>query len=227
MEEKDKDGIENTTPNTDINKDGEITPEKIKELKDTVTGLVEELKVERTKKQFLEELVKSKEEPVKVVPTPDDESTKIANVVKSILNQDKVEKAKSNKIEAFNSFILENKEFHPDNDITGLKRKALEEKLNEFNTENIFEVDSFKSKIKDAYRLLGGSDTNPETDKEIKNPYSSSPSSRVTPRVTPSDEFSSKELKLINQGTISKEKLAKLKKLDPDYVEGLLQYVRD
>ena len=40
-EEEKKDSIKNTDPNTDIKKEDEITPEKIKELKETVSGLVQ------------------------------------------------------------------------------------------------------------------------------------------------------------------------------------------
>lgn len=218
----------NPIPADKPNEGGEEIAKEVTELKEKLTNVVEELKKERQEKGMYKELLDKAKETPESPKTPDAEVDKIVNVVKEVLNQEKASKAKTNKQVAFERFITENKEFHPENDITGLKRKALEDKIaRRFNTDGLSEVEDFEQVIREAHILLKNNDSSFEVSKEVKNPYSTTPVSKTTPTVKDDKNLSVKEKKLIEQGSITLEKLLKLKETRPEFLEGLLEYVRD
>ena len=170
-EEKNKD------TNVDID---ETTKNQITELNSKISNVVEELKKEREQKNVYKDMLDSINNK-KETPPENQEVDKVKNIIREVLNEENVAKAKTNKQVAFEKFIAEHKDFHPDNDPTGLKREALQKKFNAFNPDGLTTVEDFYSVTKDAYILLRGNDTNADTFKEIPNPYSSTKTSTVTP----------------------------------------------
>ena len=219
MEDNNKDGVLET-PNTDIDKDEPQKSAREIELESTVANLVEEMKELRKKKEL--------EVPTKIeTPKEDDEVTKIANVVEQVLNRKNESVAKTNKQVAMESFISANKEFHPENDPTGLKRQALEEKINRFNTSGLFEAKDFYAVIEEASILLGKNDKSQKTFKEEQNPYSSQSFATTQPKSIPSNELTQKEQRLVDLGKTTKEKLLKIKASQPGFYDSLMASIRD
>lgn len=203
--------------------------QKIAELEKTNTNLVEEIKEDRKKRQGLEEdigvLKTTIEQSVKTNESNPEES-KIQSVVKEVLKSNDASRAKQNKTVALEKFITENKEFHSENDPTGIKREALEKKLKSFNTEGMTEVEDFVTVIGDAKTLLGqdtGSKTT--TEEEVKNPYSSTSKSTPSPKEAVDQDLNPKEQKLIARNGYTKEKYLELKTKMPDFVSRLLANV--
>jgi hypothetical protein len=208
--------------NMNANGDESISKEEADELKKALANTVEELKVLRKKNQELTE-----KPPVVTPPNPDDEATKIAKVVKQILTDEKMSNAKTNKQVAFEKFITENKEFHPDNDPTGLKRQALETKLSRFNTDDIIDMGEYYDVIKEAQLLLTKNDSSSNTSKDIPNPYSSSSQSRVAPQKVVISELNPKEEALVKRGSATKEQILKMRVEKPAFLASLLERVHD
>jgi len=195
--------------------------ELMKKLADTNKALLEEVKTLRGANKDLKEKTETKE-----VPATDPEESKIASVVQKVLSQEKAQNAETNKQVAFEKFVTEHKEFHPDNDPTGLKLQALKNKFNNFNTNGIMSTEGFMAVIRDAHTLLGNNDKTPETQREIDNPYSSNPESKGgSTKQLPDTDLSSVEKKLIESGKVTKEKLLKLKSSQPGFYKQLINSV--
>lgn len=213
----------NKVPEENTNDNGgESTSEEVAKLKESLNSVVDELKELRIKNRELTE--KPTEE---TKPTVDDETTKIVNVVKQLLTEEKVSKAKTNKQVAFEKFITDNKDFHPENDPTGLKRQALENKIARFNTEGITESEDFYTVFREANILLGGNDGRTKTSEDVQNPYSSTSQSKIVPQKNDDAELSPKEKVLVSRGSATKEQILKLRETRPSYLASLLQNVRD
>lgn len=211
----DNDG--NPIPEENTNEET-ITPEEAKRLKDAEVSLLAEVVDLRKKNRDLTE----KKEPKIETPVVEDEATKLANAVKKVLTEEKMENVKSEKKLAFERFITEHKEFHPDNDPTGLKRQALEEKLKDYNTE-VMSLDKFYDVIGEAQLLLTGD--NKSNTNRIANPYSSSAPSRLMPKVVVNDKLTPQERKLVDRGSATEEYILKLREKRPHYLRQLLANV--
>ena len=201
---------------------------EIETLKQDKASLTSEIKEVRQEKGALKEDVEALKEAVANTPpiTPDpDEKIDVKATVESILAGRESSRAKSNKKTAIEKFVGENKEFLPDNDPTGLKRDALEKAMNRLNLSDAIEVEDFTKLIKDAERLLGRTDTTTETaeEKEIKNPYASSSSSKSTPTVVVDKDLLPEEKDVIEAHGFSKEKFLRLKERYPEYIQSLLK----
>jgi hypothetical protein len=205
-----------------------IIDEKEKEAAKVNAGLVEELKDLRLKLGITEGLLKEKSE-VKPEVDPNkvltDEEKLEALLDKKIKERDALN-AQANKKAAFEKFIMDNKEFSPENDPTGLKRDALQKKVNQFNVDSLTKVEEFLSVIGDAKTLLLGNDSTVDTTKD-KNPYSNPGKTQPNPDGKKEDILTLKELKLAQTTGKTKEQILKLKIKNPEYLAGLLQYVRD
>ena len=205
-----------------------VIDEKEKEAAKVNAQLVEEIKQLRLEKSIAEGLLKEKsEKKLEVDPNKaltDDE--KIEALLDKKLKEKAALDAQANKKAAFEKFVAENKEFSPDNDPTGLKRDALQKKFNQFNTGELSTVGEFLSVIGEAKILLLGNDNQADTTRE-KNLYSNPPKTPNIPPNKKNEELTSKELKLIQQSGVTKEKIMKLKANNPEYLAGLLEYVRD
>jgi len=189
--------------------------------------LVDEIKDLRLKLGISEALLKDKEE--KKPETPPGELTdeqRLEALLDKKLNEKAASDAKANKKAAFEKFIAENKEFNPDNDSTGLKRDALQKKLDRFNTEGLFSVNEFLTVIGEAKTLLLGNDNQADTTKD-KNPYSNPQRSPNTPEGKRDEGLTPRELKLAQITGKTKEQILKLKLKNPEFLAGLMDYVRD
>jgi DNA-binding phage protein len=206
---------------------------KVTDVKDTEVakvneGLVEQIKELRLKLGVTEGLLKEKEQnsgfdPNKVLT----DEEKLEALLDKKLKEKAALDAKANKIAAFEKFIRENKEFDPGNDPTGLKRDALQKKFNQFNTDGLSKVEEFLPLIREAKILLLGNDSPVDTTKGDLNPYSNPGKTYNNPPVNKSTELTPKELKLAQQTGKTREQILKLKLSNPEYLEGLLSYVRD
>lgn len=192
------------------------------------SNLIAEIKELRKQKQEAEEAARlAAEQKANATPeTPESEEDKIAKAVRAVLNQEKAEKAKANKQAAFERFVTSNKDFHPDNDPTGMRRQALENKLARFNMSDLNEVEDFEAVIKEAHLLLGRSDNASGSTGEIQNPYASTTKSSVAPEENPNAELPDAAKKLIARGSLTKERYLKLQQDNPDYLRQILESVR-
>lgn len=208
--------------NTDDSKDESIGPEEVKDLKDALKSVVEEVKELRAKNRELSEKI-NPPAPKEEVPA---DVTKIKEVLKSIMDEDKITNAEAIKKAAFEKFITSNKEFHPDNDVAGLKQKALIQKINQrFNLAGMTDEKDFIDVFEEASILLKKNDNSSKT-QGPNNPYSSTPVSKITPGKV-EDELSPKEKKLVERGSATKEYIMKLRIEKPAYLASLLERVRD
>ncbi|MCK9371298.1 hypothetical protein M0R04_15400 [Candidatus Dojkabacteria bacterium] len=206
----------------------EIEDEKGKEADKVIANLVEEVKDLRLQNSLVKQLLDKKEE-VPITPDPNKvltEDEKIALAVEKILQSKESSNAQANKKAAFEKFIIDNKEFNPDNDPTGLKRDALQKKFNRFNTEGLTSVDEFLSIIGEAKTLLLGNDNLIDTTKD-KNPYSNPPTPRGNPPAKPNEVLTPREIKLAETTGRTKEQILKLKLKHPEFIAELLQHVKD
>jgi phage tail sheath protein FI len=204
---------------------------KIAEQEVAIANVVGELKDDREKRRLLTEerdaLQKALEEATKTnVGTQ--ASGDIADVVKAAVEQKLSERdasvAQSNRVAAIEKFVTENKEFHPENDVTGKLREALDAKLKMFNTNGIHSTDEFYSVLKDAASLLGVN-TAPQTS-SVPTPYASTSRSSITPGVSDDKDVNALEKKLIEKNGWTKERYLSLKAKNPDYMNNLLRLMQ-
>lgn len=210
--------------------EGDEQSQKITKLEESNANLVDEIKNDRIKRQEKDEEIELLKTTIKqsvVSANADPEESKIQNVVNQVLEANNVSRAKQNKTVALEKFVTDNKDFHPDNDPTGLKRAALEKKLKSFNTDGITEIEDFVKVIGDAKTLLG-QDTSLQssTEQEIKNPYSSTSKGASSPKEALDKDLDPREQKLIKQSGYTKEAYLALKVKMPAFVEGLLKNVQ-
>jgi hypothetical protein len=200
---------------------------KIAQLESEKSNLVDELKGDRSKNRDALTAKESEIEDLKVLltqaieknnsaPTEDE---KIANVVRAVLNEGKQEDAAKNKKAAFDKFVAEHTEYHPDNDAGGLKLKALEKEFSSFNTTGIVSIDDFVAVVGKAERLLRDTDTSRQTE-TITVPSTPAPS--VAPRSTVVDKISPSERAVIERNGWTEERYLKLKDSNPDLVASLV-----
>lgn len=204
---------------------------KIAEQDVAIANVVGELKDDREKRRILIEendaLKKALEDATKInVAKP--ETGDITEVVKTLVEQKLSERdassAKSNQVAAVEKFVTENKEFHPENDVTGKLREALDAKLKMFNTVGVYSMEDFYSVIKDAASLLGVN-TPPQTS-SVQNPYSATTRTSITPNASDDKEVSPLEKKLIDKNGWTKERYLTLKAKSPEYMTNLIRMMQ-
>lgn len=204
-----------------------VTDDKDKEAAKVNAGLVEEIKELRLKLGVTQGLLDAKDEPPEVDPNKvltDDE--KLEALLDDKLKKRDALNAKANKKAAFEKFVAENKEFSSDNDLTGLKRDALEKKFNSFNTESLTKIEEFLPVIGDAKTLLLGNDSQVDTTRD-RNPLPNPLKNFKNPAGKKDEVLSPKELKLAETTGRTKEQILKLKAKNPEFLESLLDYIRD
>lgn len=217
---------ENTTEGVE-----ELT-KKIAEKEAALSNVVGELKEDREKRRLLTEendlLKKALEDATKanVNPQlPDDIAKVVEAAVEQKLSQRDASSAQSNRVAAVEKFVAENKAFHPENDVTGKLREALDNKLKQFNLNGLHTSEEFYTVIRDAASLLGVN-TTPQTSSEIPNPYASTPRSSITPNAADDKDVSPLEKKLIERNGMSKESFLALKAKNPAYINNLLNLMQ-
>lgn len=149
-----------------------------------------------------------------------DNQADVTQVVESLLQQKEQERAKQNRRKAFEKFVIDHKEYHPENDSTGLKRERLENEFSKFNLNGVTETEDFYDFIKKANTLINPSGS---TERKTVNPYPTDPSSTSADQDVRDPYALTKEEKNLAQKTgWTEEKLKDLKKKDPEYLETLL-----
>lgn len=202
--------------------------ESDKKIAAALAPVVEELKELRAERSLLKDMLKA-EQDAKNPPTPPAPATeddKIAAAVKKALDAEKSSDAQANKKAAFDKFVSENKQFHPENDTLGLKRKALEDKFNRFNTEGLNSVEEFISVIGDAKDLLVKNGSLPATN-EDKTFIPQAPLPRTGLPAPKDGDLSDREKKLMEKTGRTKEQILKMKEKHPDMLRDLLEFVSD
>lgn len=191
----------------------------------TLAGVVEELKETRKEralyKEVLDGLLAQQSKP-EVPETPTTE-TEVEKAVRLALEQREASRTKDLKQSVLGKFIAEHKEYNAENDPTGLKRQALTNKLNLFNTDGIASESDYLTVIRDAHRLAGGSDTTPQTSKDIPNPYSSTPTTPSSVVPTKGDELDDAEKAVIAKVGMTPERFKELKAKNPDFIKQIMK----
>lgn len=193
-------------------------------------AVVEELKQSRQERAFYKEgfeglTAKIEELEGKLTKAPEgelSEEEKQKKLIREVLNENNASSAKANKQAAIDKFIADNKEFHVDNDPTGLKKQAFLDKLSFFNLDSL-DGDKFVSAVKDAYRLAGGSDSTTQSPRDIQNPYSITPTNGTQLPPKKDEEFSDEEKKVMERTGISPERFKTMKEKNPDFIAGLFR----
>lgn len=217
----------------------EIKQEQVDELTQKIAdgeialnNVVGELKEDREKRRLLSEendlLKKALEDATKVnlnTQAPDDLAKVVEAAIEQKFSQRDASSAHGNRVAAVEKFVAENKAFHPENDVTGKLREALENKLKQFNTQSLYSSEEFYTVIRDAASLLGVN-TTPQTSSELPNPYSSTTRSSITPNATDDKDVSPLEKKLIEKNGMSKESFIALKAKNPAYINNLLNLMQ-
>lgn len=222
MEEEKKTLPEGSNPEgtPGANPEGEQKPISAEDQK----SIVNELKALREAKRKADEAKEAAEKALQEsqLANKDDVTLK----VEEVLAKQARDRAISNKESAMKLFISEHKEFHEDNDPAGIKLQALKNKFAMFNVDKLTEVADFMSVIKDAYALLAGNKSQPqESSVNVNTPISQG--SGTPPATVHADkDLSPKELKVVQSGKYSKERLLELKEKRPDFYETIMEYVR-
>lgn len=199
---------------------------ELSEIKTTLTGVVEELKISRKEKAdaeakalAAETKLKEKEEPKGNEGTPN-----VTEEVQKALAKEKGEAATRNRERAIAAFKEKHKEFHPDNDAGGIKFSALESKLSRFSTAGLTEESDFSAILDDAYVLLNP--TKVGSDSKVIIPGASTSSQSGSPKESDTTgQLSSKEATVIERLGWTKEKFLDQKAKRPSYIASLLNYM--
>jgi hypothetical protein len=189
------------------------------QLESEKAGLVEEIKVERTKKQEAADLARAALE-------ANDPDAKILSVVEKRLEQEKTKQIETSRAQFEDKFKSSNPEFQPSNDPAGIKFEAFKKILTRFNLSGLTTETEFADAYKDAMLLLKREEGTPANQSINRNSFSPSTKSS-TATETDTSELSAQEQKLIASINWTKEKYLKLKASQPHFVTDLLSKVRD
>lgn len=149
------------------------------------------------------------------------EEEKIASVVATVLAQRDGLTATQNKKLAFDQFVNAHTEYHPDNDVGGLKLAALSQEFASFNTAGLVSVDDFGVVVGKAHLLLRGTDTSRQTENQ---PILSSPAPASQPRQVVLDgKLTPLEQAVVARNGWTEERYLKLKESNPELVESLVR----
>lgn len=212
----------------DINNGGGTPPEngtkpeenKVAELESKHADLTQKynelLQIQRNLVQELKELRQKKGEDIK--SKPDVSEDEIGQKVLSILDEQKRKDAEGNFEKAKSIFFEKNKEFHPDNDVSGIKFNAIQNELNGFNLSTVYSVEDYSKLFNKALALI--------------NQNSHSPSRVVLdagePKVTPEpkgqspSKLTAKEQSIVKKFGWTEDRYLKLKEKNPAYIKDLI-----
>lgn len=120
---------------------------------------------------------------------------------------------------ALESFLKTHKEFHPDNDPSGIKKAALDRELKVLNRDGLTSVEELTSLL-DKARILVTANIAPVVDPVHLDP--SLPRNDNAPVGSDVNKLSPKELRVIEQIGWTPERYLKLKAKDPVFVEKMI-----
>lgn len=143
----------------------------------------------------------------------------VENTVKSLLEKERQTEVEVNKEKARQLFFEKNKEFHPDNDLAGIKFKKIQSELDGLKDSGFKSVEDFMNLLNKANKLATDKVTPPENIRvNASDPVSSS-----IPNASGSSQLTSAEQQLIKQAGWTEERFVALKAKQPDYVRNLLR----
>lgn len=158
----------------------------------------------------------------------DDQKVDISKEVANVLAKRDQDRLKKNQTRALSLFWEKHKEFHPDNDSSGIKTEAIKSALNRLNTEGNIEIDDILDDLETARKLVPGIKDSPNDGKNQRNPYDSdnrNPSGGDALESETDDKvMSNVERKLAQEKGWSDEKYLKLRSNHPKMVADLLRY---
>ena len=207
---EDKPIEENADPSkVSANEDNKPTVEELTaQLAETKTGMTEQIKDLRKKLQEAL-LVKPAEQP------PTNESD-VEKAVRQVLEKNRKGEAERNRIDALNRFWISHKEFHPDNDITGLKNEALMASLKRLNTTGNYSTEAILKDFEDAHRLMSNNQSTQA--KSDLNKIASTTSTPGSPTTTEGSKLSPEQEKLRKEKGWTEEKYLKMKAKYPQVI---------
>ena len=181
---------------------------KLEQLETEKSGLVEELKILRKKKE--------------PQPNPSDNkgngNENVEEVVEKLLEAKELERAKKNEELALELFKQNNKEFHPDNDPGSLKFKKLKVEYDLYRKDGLKEVSDFNRFLEKAKNIVLPEDTKVDNiNIDTTVPNNRSPKGKGDSKVT------SEEASFIKKAGWTEERYLKLKEAQPEYVARLLK----
>lgn len=147
MEEKEEGGIEEPVVVPSL----EELSKEIERLKDDKSGMTEQIKELRKRAQEAEDRAKQTIVPEDKQP----QETDVQKAVQQVLQQERSKEAERNRALAFEKFLSQHKEFHPENDGTGMKQDALRKAFSRLNVSTAVSIEEFTSYLSDAARLSG------------------------------------------------------------------------
>lgn len=147
---------------------------------------------------------------------------KAKEIVNKILSEESGKKSANERVVAEEEFKQKFKEFHPDNDPSGIKYTAFQKSLQRINLSGLKTSDEYKEAFEDAYLVMNKqsikngsysnqSDFNPEMGGNIRS--------------VDADNLSPKEMKLIKQQGMDKAQYIKMRDKRPAYVRELLNWI--
>lgn len=158
----------------------------------------------------------------------DDSKVDVSKEVANVLAKRDQDRMKKNQVKALGQFWEKYKEFHPDNDSSGVKTEALKSALNRLNTEGNIEVDDILDDLETARKLVPGIKNSPDDGNNPRNPYNSdnrNPSGGDPSESKNDDQvMSNVERKLAQEKGWSDEKYLKLRSNHPKMLADLLRY---
>lgn len=199
--------------------------DELQKLPAIVSGLVEEVKGEKQKRQEAEKatadaLAKAQEALNKAEGTPPADSVDPAEAVRKAFEARDLEDAKKARESAEAKFKNSHREFHPDNDPGGLKYAAFERELGGLNLTGLKTEADFEGVFGKALKLMGKTD---KPEEQTLTPYDSDPdNSGGAPRNQNPNTVSAKEKKLYESLGWTEERYLKQKKSRPEFVADLL-----
>lgn len=147
--------------------------------------------------------------------TPDNKpKSEVDDVDKKIQEYFKRERESAkrvNKETALKNFFEKNKEFHPENDITGIRYQSLIKSLSRINMSSSNSVEDFYKDIEDAARLSGLIKENPKQDAPIINKEASMSDTATPPKSTVVIKLTPAQEKIRQESGWTVEKFVKLK----------------
>lgn len=144
----------------------------------------------------------------------------ITKAVEAEFKKREADQVKKNIEEATQDFLSEHQEFSKENDPDGSKLASFQKALGQFSLSGVKTKEDYTQVLNNAMRLT------PEVSQPV-TPIVSTPRTPSIPGGKPSARLSDKEIKLVQRsfgGDV--EAYLKVKTKRPEYVEGLLDYIR-
>lgn len=168
-----------------------------------LTGVVDELKIERQKKN--EALTKA--------PITNDDKTDVSSLVEQALQKKEIERRQAEAEAAIAEFKSSKTEFQTDT--AGLVFSKFQKELSKFNLNDLTSKEQVKSRLEEIYRFV-----NFKTDSSNDNTHDGTPQSGNAIKDT-NEQLSQQTEAMLQSARMTKEKFTALKNKHPEAFSGL------